>query len=104
MNASELQEVRSSPLFAKLEDDQLSCLDGGEIIEAPAGAVIASEGERTGFFHVILSPKGERSSIRPSGKRIWTRRGESLQREALPHVQALFTVRGRLLRRQLESA
>src|SRR2546429_5833208 len=54
MNASELQEVRSSPLFAKLGDDQLGCLDGGEIIEAPAGAVIASEGERTGFFHVIL--------------------------------------------------
>jgi CRP-like cAMP-binding protein len=54
MNASELQEVRSSPLFAKLGDDQLGCLDGGEVIEAPAGAVLGSEGERTGFFHVIL--------------------------------------------------
>ena len=54
MDASELQEVRSSPLFANLRDDQLGCLEGGEIIEAPAGAVIASEGERTGFFHVIL--------------------------------------------------
>ena len=37
MNAADLQEVRSTPLFAKLTDEQLSCLDGGEIIEAPAG-------------------------------------------------------------------
>ena len=54
MNPSELQEVRSSPLFAKLNDDQLGCLDGGEVIEAPVGAVLGSEGELTGFFHVIL--------------------------------------------------
>src|SRR5678816_1795381 len=54
MNASELQEVRATPLFAKLEDGQLACLDGGEIIEAPVGTVLSSEGERAGFFHVIL--------------------------------------------------
>src|SRR5438128_8791849 len=54
MNSSELQEVRSTPLFAKLSDEQLGCFDGGEIIQAPAGTVLASEGERTGFFHVLL--------------------------------------------------
>jgi signal transduction histidine kinase len=54
MNPSELQEVRSSPLFAKLDDNQLGCLDGGEVIEAPVGTVLGSEGELTGFFHVIL--------------------------------------------------
>jgi len=54
MNAADLQEVRSTPLFAKLTDEQLSCLDGGEIIEAPAGTVLASEGEETGLFYVIL--------------------------------------------------
>src|SRR5256714_8668172 len=54
MDAATLSQVRSSPLFANLSDDQLGCLDGGEIIEAPAGSVVASEGERTGFFHVIL--------------------------------------------------
>src|SRR4030095_2027264 len=54
MNESELKEVRSTPLFAGLTDDQLGCLDGGEIIEAPVGTMLASEGERTGFFHVIL--------------------------------------------------
>src|SRR5205814_4273697 len=47
-------EVRSTPLFAKLTDEQLRCLDGGEMIEAPVGAVLASEGEKNGFFHVLL--------------------------------------------------
>src|ERR1051326_2300091 len=54
MNANELKEVRSTPLFAKLTDEQLGCLDGGEIIQAPVGTLLASEGEQTGFFHVIL--------------------------------------------------
>ena len=54
MTASDLQQVRSTPLFAGLTDAQLGCLDAGEIIEAPAGTVLASEGERTGFFHVLL--------------------------------------------------
>jgi signal transduction histidine kinase len=55
MNPSELQEVRSTPLFAKLTDEQLGCLDGGEVIEAPVGTVLAAEGEQTGLFHVILA-------------------------------------------------
>src|SRR2546425_274999 len=54
MIPNELQEVRSTPLFAGLTDAQLGCLDGGQVIEAPVGAVLASEGERTGWFHVIL--------------------------------------------------
>ena len=54
MNPRDLQEVRSTPLFARLTDAQLGCLEGGEIIEAPVGTALASEGERTGFFHVIL--------------------------------------------------
>src|SRR5207302_776532 len=54
MNTNELQEVRSSPMFANLTDAQAGCLDGGEVIQAPVGTVLASEGERTGFFHVLL--------------------------------------------------
>jgi signal transduction histidine kinase len=54
MSPGELQEVRSTPLFAKLSDEQLSCLDGGKIIEAPVGTTLATEGERTGLFHVLL--------------------------------------------------
>src|SRR2546422_3305558 len=62
MNPSELQEVRSTPLFAGLTLDQLGCLDGGEIIEAPVGTALASEGEHTRFFHVLI--EGEVRSTR----------------------------------------
>lgn len=54
MNAGELQQVRSTPLFAGLTDAHLSCLEDGEVISATAGSVLASEGERTGLFHVLL--------------------------------------------------
>jgi signal transduction histidine kinase len=54
MSPGELQEVRSTPLFAKLTDEQLGCLEGGKIIEAPVGTTLATEGERTGLFHVLL--------------------------------------------------
>src|SRR5229473_2649198 len=54
MNPTDLQRVRSTPLFAGLTDAQLGCLEPGELIEAPVGTVLASEEERTGFFHVIL--------------------------------------------------
>src|SRR2546425_7202172 len=63
MNPRDLQEVRSIPLFAILTDDQVGCLDGGEVVEAPVGTLLASEGERTGFFHVIL--EGEVRATRP---------------------------------------
>jgi signal transduction histidine kinase len=54
MSPTELQQVRSTPLFAGLTDAHLACLEAGEVIEAPVGTVLAAEGERTGFFHVIL--------------------------------------------------
>ncbi|HTD87082.1 MAG TPA: ATP-binding protein [Candidatus Binatia bacterium] len=54
MNPKQLQEVRSAPLFANLTDAQLSCLDGGEIIDAPVGTVLGAEGQQTGLFHLIL--------------------------------------------------
>ena len=54
LDATALQQVRATPLFAELTDAQLDCLEGGEIIEAPRGTVLASEGERTGFFHLLL--------------------------------------------------
>jgi signal transduction histidine kinase len=54
MNPADLQEVHSTPLFAHLTDAQLECLNQGEVVEAPVGTVLAAEGERTGFFHVLL--------------------------------------------------
>src|SRR5215472_1109175 len=55
MKPADLQQIRSVPLFAGITDAQLlECLEGGEIIEAKVGTVLASEGEQTGLFHVIL--------------------------------------------------
>ena len=53
LNPTELQQVRSTPLFAGLTDTQLGCLEPGEVIAAPPGTVLASEGERTGLFQVL---------------------------------------------------
>jgi signal transduction histidine kinase len=55
MTPTELQEVRSTPLFSKLTDEQLACLDGGKIVEAPVGTSLASEGDRAGVFQVLLA-------------------------------------------------
>jgi signal transduction histidine kinase len=54
MDHATLQQVRTTPLFSGLTDAQLDCIAGGEVIEVPAGTVLATEGERNGFFHVIL--------------------------------------------------
>jgi signal transduction histidine kinase len=54
MNEAELKQVRSTPLFSELTDAQLDCIRAGKIVDVPAGTTIATEGERNGFFHVIL--------------------------------------------------
>ena len=54
ISQTDLQQVHSAPLFAGLTDAQLGCLEGGEIIEAPVGTTLATEGERTACFQVLL--------------------------------------------------
>ncbi len=54
MTAAEIQQVRSVPLFADLPDGELGFLQAGEMIDAPVGTVLGVEGERTGFFQVVL--------------------------------------------------
>jgi len=54
MNATDLQQVRSAPLFSGLDDTQLGCIEPGEVIDLPAGTVLVSEGERLPFFFVVL--------------------------------------------------
>ena len=54
LSPAELQQVRSMPLFSGLDDSQLSCIEPGEVIHLPAGAVLVSEGERLPFFYVVL--------------------------------------------------
>src|SRR5436190_11975790 len=63
MNPQQIHEVRSAPLFANLTDAQLSCLDGGEIIDAPVGTVLAAEGQQTGLFHLILEGEARATRI-----------------------------------------
>jgi len=54
MDHATLQQVRTTPLFSTLTDEQLDCIKGGEVVDFPPGTVLATEGERNGFFHVIL--------------------------------------------------
>jgi len=54
LDAASLARVRATPLFATLTDEQVGCLDGGEIVDLPAGTILAAEGSRTGCFHVLL--------------------------------------------------
>ncbi len=42
------------PLFVRLDDAQLGCIETGEVIEVPAGTILVSEGERFPFFFVVL--------------------------------------------------
>jgi signal transduction histidine kinase len=57
MKHADFNEVRSVPIFSTLTEEQFGCLAPGEIIDAPAGTVLVSEGDRQMFFLVIL--KGE---------------------------------------------
>jgi signal transduction histidine kinase len=66
MDPATLQQVRSTPLFSTLTDAQLKCIKPGEVIEAPSGTVLVSEGERCPFFFLIL--QGELRIVRNYGR------------------------------------
>jgi signal transduction histidine kinase len=54
MDPVTLQLVRSAPLFSGLTDDQIGCIEPGEVIDVPSGTVLVSEGEQCKFFFVVL--------------------------------------------------
>jgi signal transduction histidine kinase len=54
LTPEQLKEVRSTPLFTGLGDDLAKCLDSGEIVEFPVGTMLATDGQQTGFFDVVL--------------------------------------------------
>jgi signal transduction histidine kinase len=54
MDQAAFQLVRSTPLFSGLTEAQLGCIEPGEIIDAPAGTVLVSEGQCYPFFFVVL--------------------------------------------------
>jgi signal transduction histidine kinase len=54
MTPEQLQQVRSVPLFAGLRDDQLACLEAGQIVEAPVGTNLAVEEEPSRHFYALI--------------------------------------------------
>ncbi len=62
MDKATLDLVRSAPLFSGLTDSQLECIQPGEVIDAPAGTVLVSQGERSPYFFMVI--EGEVRLIR----------------------------------------
>lgn len=54
MNHAAFNEVRSTPLFSTMTEEQFGCIAAGEIIDATAGTVLVTEGERQMFFLLII--------------------------------------------------
>ncbi|HWX20759.1 MAG TPA: ATP-binding protein [Candidatus Binatia bacterium] len=54
MDATLVQTVRQTPLFAGLKDEHLDCIRSGEVIEVPAGATLIEENAPAEFFFLNL--------------------------------------------------
>jgi len=54
LDAASIQLVRKMPLFEGLSDGELGCIALGDIVELPAGAVVATEGEPSIYFYLNL--------------------------------------------------
>ena len=54
MDQETLQKVRATSLFSQLTDEEVSCIQPGEIIEMAAGTVLVAEGEKLNQFLVVL--------------------------------------------------
>jgi signal transduction histidine kinase len=54
IDANLLQTIRQTPLFAGLKDDQLDCIQCGEVIEVPVGAILVEENAPAEFFFLNL--------------------------------------------------
>jgi hypothetical protein len=60
MDAALVEEIRRTPLFARLKDDELDCIRRGEIIELSPGATLVQENAPAEFF--FLNLEGEISA------------------------------------------
>jgi signal transduction histidine kinase len=54
MDADTYKQLRRAPIFAGLADEPPPWMAAGEIVELPAGTLLVKEGERTGYFAVLL--------------------------------------------------
>src|SRR5690242_2804015 len=54
IDAGLLEILRKTPLFAGLKDDQLDCIQGGEVVDLPAGVTLVEENTPAEFFFLNL--------------------------------------------------
>jgi signal transduction histidine kinase len=54
IDAKLLEAIRQTPLFAGLKDDQVDCIQCGEVIELPVGAIVVEENTPAKFFFLNL--------------------------------------------------
>ena len=54
MDQATIRELQTVPLFSTLSADRMGCLEPGEIIQLPAGKIIANEGDPIDSFFVVL--------------------------------------------------
>jgi signal transduction histidine kinase len=54
MDPESLKLVRALPLFASLTDEDLHCLDGGEIFEYKEGGLVVDTGDPGKYFYVVV--------------------------------------------------
>jgi signal transduction histidine kinase len=54
MDASLIQRIRETPLFAGLKDDQLDCIRSGEVIEVAPGTILVEANAPAEFFFLNL--------------------------------------------------
>jgi len=66
MDQTALQQVRAVPLFSGLTEEQLECIEPGEVIDVQPGTVLVTDGERYPFFFVVL--EGEVRIVRDYDK------------------------------------
>ena len=55
MTSEQLKELHAVPLFAALPENQMGCLEAGEIIDAPAGTPLVTEGEKSCYFYALIA-------------------------------------------------
>jgi signal transduction histidine kinase len=54
MDAALVQTIRQAPLFAGLQDDQLDCIQRGEVIDVPTGTILVQTNAPAEYFFLNL--------------------------------------------------
>lgn len=54
MTPEQVQQVRTVPLFSNIPENQLGCLEDGEIVEPPVGTALTTEGGESPYFYALI--------------------------------------------------